>query len=104
MTHVRATASTPGRLGMTEVPAARRVSSTTPRWIAVGLVAANIALIVWLWAHGGNVTHVRTTGDLLVSVARLTGLLGAFSALIQVLLLARISYLERSVGFDRLTV
>ena len=63
-----------------------------------------MALIVWLWWNGGNVTHVKTTGDLLVSIARLTGLLGAFSALVQVLLLARIPWIERPVGFDRLTV
>jgi predicted ferric reductase len=63
-----------------------------------------VALMVWLWWNGGNVTHVKTTGDLLVSIARLTGLLGAFSALVQVLLLARIPWIERPVGFDRLTV
>ena len=68
------------------------------------IVAANVALMVWLWWHGGNVTHVHSTGDFLVSIARITGLLGAFSALLQVLLLARIPWVERSVGFDRLTV
>src|SRR4051812_46790410 len=104
MTDVRATASTTPRLGRTEAARVRRAPSSIPLWIAVCFVAANTALIVWLWAHGGNVTHVRTTGDLLVSIARLTGLLGAFSALVQVLLLARIPHVERSVGFDRLTV
>ena len=67
-------------------------------------MAANVALMVWLWWNGGNVTHLRTTGDVLVSIARLTGLLGAFSALVQVLLLARIPWIERPIGFDRLTV
>jgi predicted ferric reductase len=60
--------------------------------------------MVWLWWNGGNVTHLKTTGDVLVSIARLTGLLGAFSALVQVLLLARIPWIERPIGFDRLTV
>lgn len=72
--------------------------------LAGGLVVGNTLLIAWLWAHGGNVTHVHSTGDLLVSIARLTGLLGAYSALVQVLLLARIPWVERAVGFDRLTV
>jgi hypothetical protein len=84
--------------------ARRRGLPTLPLVIAVAVVAANLALIVWLWWNGGNVTHVKTTGDLLVSIARLTGLLGAFSALLQVLLLARIPWIERPVGFDRLTV
>ena len=84
--------------------AARRAPSAVPFWLAVGLVGANTLLIVWLWAHGGNVTEIHSTGDFLVSIARLTGLLGAFSALLQVLLLARIPWVERTVGFDRLTV
>ena len=76
---------------------------------AVGLalvwtfVLGNAAGIVWLWAHGGNL-HATTTGEALTSVARITGLLGAYMALIQVVLLARLPVLERLVGFDRLTV
>src|SRR5439155_10093238 len=42
--------------------------------------------------------------DLLTSLGRITGLLGAYLALVQVLLLARLPPLERLVGFDRLTV
>jgi predicted ferric reductase len=40
----------------------------------------------------------------LTSLARITGLLGAYSALLQVLLLARLPAVERLFGFDRLTV
>ncbi len=47
---------------------------------------------------------MHSTGELLTSIARITGLLGAYLALIQVLLLARLPLLERLVGFDRLTV
>ncbi len=67
------------------------------------IVSANAAVIVWLWVHGGNL-HPHTTGDLLTSAGRLTGLLGAYLALIQVVLLARLPIVERLVGFDRLTV
>ena len=76
----------------------------------LGLVACwavllgNAAAIVWLWYHGGNVTHVKTTGDLFTSIARITGLLGAYLALVQVVLLARLPVVERLVGFDRLTM
>jgi predicted ferric reductase len=70
----------------------------------VGLViVGNAAFITWLWEHGGNVTKVHTTGELLTSVARLTGLWSAYLALIQVILLARLPALERVVGFDRLS-
>jgi predicted ferric reductase len=67
------------------------------------IVLGNAAAIVWLWIHGGNLT-LRSSGDVLTSVARLTGLLSAFLALLQVILLARVPALERLVGLDRLSV
>ncbi len=70
---------------------------------ALAFLGANAAVVVWLWVHGGNL-DVHTTGDLLTSLARLTGLLSAYLALIQVLLLARIPALERAIGLDRLSV
>jgi len=78
----------------------RRTVTVALVWLAV---PANAAVIVGLWVHGGNLT-TRSAGDVLVGVARLTGLLCAYLALIQVLLLARIPALERAVGFDRLSV
>src|SRR5205823_6404815 len=64
----------------------------------------NAAAIVWLWVHGGNASDHLSTGELLTSLGRLTGLLAAYAALLQVVLLARIPWLERLIGFDRLTV
>jgi predicted ferric reductase len=69
-----------------------------------GIVAANIAIIVGLWLQGGGVSAVHRTGDLYTSLGRITGLISAFLALIQVLLLARMPFMERLAGFDRLTV
>jgi predicted ferric reductase len=89
-------------------------SSLTPglarprRWPTVTFLGtvftANAAAVVWLWLHGGGITGVHSTGDLLTSVGRVTGLLGTYLALVQFLLLARIPWLERLIGFDRLTV
>src|SRR5438105_13222949 len=81
------------------VPNARRL----PAAIFWAAVLGNAVAIVWLWVHGGNLS-VPKTGDLLTSLGRLTGLLGAYSALLQVLLLARIPWLERATGFDRLSI
>jgi predicted ferric reductase len=78
----------------------RRALTLAVVWLAV---LANATVIVVLWVHGGNLT-TKSTGDVLVSVARITGLLCAYLALIQVLLLARLPVLERAVGFDRLSV
>ena len=106
MTDVRATAAVvPAQpFVVSETLTGRRAPSMIALLLTAGLVAANALLITWLWANGGNVTHVNSTGDFLVSIARLTGLLGAFSALLQVLLLSRLPWVERSIGFDRLTV
>src|SRR5262249_2452324 len=86
------------------VPAARRrsrrLAGVALVWV---LVLGNTGAIVWLWAQGGNL-HAKTTGEALTSVARITGLLGAYLALIEVILLARLPALERLAGFDRLTV
>ena len=70
-------------------------------WAVVGV---NAAVIVWLWLRGGGISPSTPRGDLATSLGRITGLLGAYFALVQVLLLARLPWLERLVGFDRLTV
>src|SRR5436190_15774827 len=71
--------------------------------VVYALVASNAGVIVWLWVHGGNLDSADTA-DVFTSLGRLTGLLGAYLALVQVVLLARLPALDRSVGFDRLTV
>jgi predicted ferric reductase len=85
-----------------------RRTSRVPAWAVAGGVwtvfGANAAAIVWLWLHGGGITGVHGAADLWTSLGRITGLLGTYLALVQVLLLARLPPLERLVGFDRLTV
>src|SRR5437016_11810891 len=71
--------------------------------LVAAMVVGNAAVITWLWVHGGNVTKVHTTGEVFTSIARLTGLQSAYLALIQVVLLARLPALERTIGFDRLS-
>jgi predicted ferric reductase len=87
---------------------ARRVRVVSRRLLigsaAWAVLAGNAAAIVWLWVHGGNASDHLSAGELLTSLGRLTGLLAAYAALLQVALLARIPWLERLIGFDRLTV
>ncbi|HSP73877.1 MAG TPA: ferric reductase-like transmembrane domain-containing protein, partial [Gaiellaceae bacterium] len=79
------------------------VRRTLPAALVWLFVAGNAAGIVWLWAQGGNLA-IHSTGELFTSIARITGLLSAYLALIQVILLARLPWLERATGFDRLSV
>ena len=87
------------------VPFARRRSHRTlTAWVVWGLAVGNAVVITWIWLNAGGISSVQTTGERLTSLGRITGLLGAYLALIQVLLLSRIPWLERLAGFDRLTV
>ena len=69
----------------------------------LGLVAvANGVAVTALWLRAGGLTEVHDATDALISAGRITGLLGAYLALVLVLLLARIPPLDRALGLDRL--
>jgi predicted ferric reductase len=67
------------------------------------IVLANAAVIVRIWLHAGGLSDAQSTAGAFTSAGRLTALLGAYLALIAVLLLARIPVLEDLAGFGRLT-
>ena len=69
-------------------------------WLLFG---ANALVICALWARGGAFNGLADPGTALTSLGRLTGLLGAYLALVQILLVARLPWLERLAGFDTLT-
>jgi hypothetical protein len=87
---------------LSALPTVRSGRTLATASVVWAVVAGNAALLVWLWVHGGNVSDDLSPGELLTSLARITGLLGAYSALLQVLLLARLPAVERLFGFDRL--
>src|SRR5664280_1682476 len=68
------------------------------------IVVGNGALIVGMWLHDGGISGVHGRPEAFTSLGRITGLLGVYLALLQVLMLSRLAPLERLVGFDRLTV
>ena len=67
------------------------------------LAAANAGVVVWLWLRSGGIADVEDGATLLSAAGRIAGLLGAYLALLELLLLARLPALERLLGFDRLT-
>jgi predicted ferric reductase len=86
------------RLGSQE---ARRAANATALAL---IIAGNGAAIVWMWLHDGGISGVHGRPEAFTSLGRITGLLGVYLALLQVLMLSRLTPLERLVGFDRLTV
>ena len=76
-----------------------RYARTAIGLVFLGLFVANIVAIVWIWVANHNLDfRVRARPDRSAWMARLgglTGLLGAYLALVQVLLLARLPFLGR---------
>ncbi|MEV6624869.1 ferredoxin reductase family protein [Amycolatopsis sp. NPDC051106] len=65
-------------------------------------VWATTLVVVALWVSGGGLRELDTTAALLTSTGRLTGLVATDLLLVQVLLMARVPWVERSVGRDEL--
>ena len=80
----------------------RAATHTAALLVASGIYLGNIVALVWIWVDNGNLT-MHTTADLLARTAGLAGLISAYLALVQVVLLSRLPILERLAGFDRLT-
>jgi predicted ferric reductase len=64
------------------------------------LVAANVVVVVGLWWRQGGLGDMDDLAGTLTSLGRVTGLLGAFLALVELLLLARVPVVDM-LGLDR---
>ena len=73
------------------------------RWATGLLVWAGLLWVTWLWTVGGGVQDLSDMAGGLTSVGRLSGLWASDLLLIQVLLMARLPFLEHSFGRDELT-
>ncbi len=68
--------------------------------VRVALVLGALAIVA-LWWH--DPTSLTGLGAQVTTAGRLAGLLGAYLVLVQLLLMSRLAWFERAVGFDRLT-
>jgi predicted ferric reductase len=94
---------------MSTTLAAHRAAVRRPRPVrawwrdAAGLTAwLSMLFVVALWVSGRGLQDLGTSAGFLTSTGRLTGLLSADLLLLQVLLMARIPWVERSYGQDEL--
>ena len=87
---------------------ATRESRNRPAWATPGfaylVLVANALVILGFWwvSSGFEVTH--SASDLFNGVGRVTGLLGTYLALWQLLLMARLPWMERCFGLERMIV
>ncbi len=80
-------------------PAGARRRRLTAR-LVVSLAAAGLMFVVLLWIDGGGLTGFGTVGGPLTEIGRLSGLLASYLLLLQVLMMARIPWLEKIWGQD----
>jgi predicted ferric reductase len=92
-----------GAAGAAILPRVNAARARLAGWVLGVLAAANGAVVVWLWLRSGGITDIEDGATLLSAAGRIAGLLGAYLALLELLLLARLPALERLLGFDRLT-
>ncbi len=80
-------------------PRERRVGSArTAQLLLLAVVAVNLLVVEWMSAH-----PTKPAYNVLGAWGRIFGLHLAFVMALQVLLIARVPYLERRIGMDRLT-
>ncbi|HZS94391.1 MAG TPA: ferredoxin reductase family protein [Chloroflexota bacterium] len=72
-------------------------------WLFWGIATLIGLAITWLWLVDGGISSINSIAAALTSIGRITGLIGAYLLLIQVILLSRLPWIERAAGFDRLT-
>ena len=63
-------------------------------------MAGALAIVLMWWL---DPSPLHGAGATVTAAGRLTGLLGAYLVLVQLLLMGRLAWFERAVGFDRLT-
>ena len=78
---------------------ARRERTVGAGDVLLALVAGGL-VVIGLWLRDGGISE----GGTLTSIGLISGLLGTYLVLVQLVLIARLPWLERTVGFDRLTV
>ena len=96
---------------MTEPPVRRPptfpdlAARTRRQWTArliIGTAAAGLLTVVGLWLNGGGIQGLNQPGGVMTEVGRLSGLVASYLLLIQVLLMARVPWLEGIWGHDAL--
>jgi predicted ferric reductase len=66
------------------------------------LLGVSAALVVGMWIRHDGLAQLGTVGGALTAAGQVTALLGTWVALVQLLLMSRSPWLDRSLGSDRL--
>jgi len=86
------------------VTTAGRAAVADRAWDVAVIVAVNAAIVMGLWIRHGGPSTLDHPGGAYIAAGQLTALAGTYAVLVQLLLMSRIGWVERYVGFDRLAV
>ena len=87
------------RPGVLAGPVARKGPTRAHLAVRMVLLLGAVAVVA-LWWH--DPVSLAGPGERVTAAGRLAGLLGAYLCLVQLLLMSRLGWFERAVGFDRL--
>lgn len=73
-------------------------------WSVEVVIVMNAVVVLGLWLRHGGLSALDGPGGMFTGLGQITGLVGTYAILIQLLLMSRIGWLERRLGFDRLAV
>jgi predicted ferric reductase len=85
-------------------PAPAQARRADQAWIVGVVVAVNGLVAIGLWFRHGGMANAGGPGAVPTAIGQITGLVGAYVVLVQLLLMARVPWLEHHVGLDRLAV
>jgi predicted ferric reductase len=85
-------------------PRLLRLSQTGRESLVAGLVALGAVAVIYMWWHDTSPAAVQGTGPWLTASGRVTGLVGTYLVVVEVLLMSRVPWLDRMIGMDRLAV
>jgi predicted ferric reductase len=94
--------SRPPRACTYRLPARRSRPYPSPAVVPAVLSVIGV-LIVGMWWRDTTASSVHGVGQAMIATGSLLGLLGGYLVLVQLVLMARLGWFERAVGFDRLT-
>jgi predicted ferric reductase len=96
--------SQPGGIRRPIVPVQRPWGSTQAQReaLALAVIAAGALAVLGLWWADTPGRGLHTFADRLTAAGRITGLLGTYLVLVQVVLMARLPWLDRWIGTDRM--
>jgi predicted ferric reductase len=81
-----------------------KLDQPTREGLVAAVVGAGAVLVCLMWWLDTSPASVRGLGPWLTAAGRVTGLVGTYLVVVEVLLMGRVAWLDRLIGMDRLAV